>query len=58
MSKKNVTTTISSDLHAFLDDKHWAERKSLSALLSSLIEYAAVQTLGYEPPATESDDAA
>lgn len=58
MSKKNVTTTISSDLHAFLDDKHWAERMSLSALLSSLIEYAAVQTLGYEPPATESDDAA
>lgn len=58
MSKKNVTTTISSDLHAFLDDKHWAERKSLSALLASLIEYAAVQTLGYEPPATESDDAA
>nr|DAY07409.1 MAG TPA: protein of unknown function (DUF4719) [Caudoviricetes sp.] len=58
MSKKNVTTTISSDLHAFLDDKHWAERKSLSALLASMLEYAAVQELGYEPPATESDDAA
>lgn len=58
MSKKNVTTTISTDLHAYLDEKHWAERKSLSALLASLIEYAAVQTLGYEPPATESDDAA
>ncbi len=58
MSKKNVTTTISSDLHGFLDEKHWAERKSLSALLASMIEYAAVQTLGYEPPATESDDAA
>lgn len=58
MSKKNVTTTVSTDLHAFLDDKHWAERKSLSALLASMIEYAAVQTLGYEPPATESDDAA
>ena len=58
MSKKNVTTTISTDLHAFLDDKHWAERKSLSALLASLIEYAAVQELGYELPATESDDAA
>ena len=58
MSKKNVTTTISSDLHAFLDEKHWAERKSLSALLASLIESAAKQTLGYEPPATESDDAA
>lgn len=58
MSKKNVTTTISTDLHAFLDDRHWAERKSLSALLSSLIEYAAVQTLGYESPAAESDDAA
>ena len=58
MNKKNVTTTISTDLHAFLDNKHWEERKSLSALLSSLIEYAAVQTLGYEPPATESDDAA
>lgn len=58
MSKKNVTTTVSSDLHAFLDEKHWAERKSLSALLASMIEYAAVQTLGYEPPATESDDAA
>lgn len=58
MDKKNVTATISTDLHAFLDDKHWAERKSLSALLASMIEYAAVQTLGYEPPATESDDAA
>lgn len=58
MTKKNVTTTISSDLHAFLDEKHWDERKSLSALLASMIEYAAVQTLGYEPPATESDDAA
>lgn len=58
MNKKNVTTTISSDLHAFLDEKHWEERKSLSALLASMIEYAAVQTLGYEPPATESDDAA
>lgn len=58
MNKKNVTTTISSDLHAFLDDRHWAERKSLSALLASLIESAAVQELGYEPPATESDDAA
>lgn len=58
MSKKNVTTTVSTDLHAFLDERHWAERKSLSALLSSLIEYAAVQKLGYEPPATESDDAA
>ena len=58
MAKKNVTTTISTDLHAYLDEKHWAERKSLSALLASLIEYAAVQTLGYEPPATESDDAA
>lgn len=58
MSKKNVTTTVSTDLHAFLDDRHWAERKSLSALLSSLVEYAAVQTLGYEPPAAESDDAA
>lgn len=58
MGKKNVTTTISSDLHAFLDDRHWAERKSMSALLGSLIEYAAVQTLGYEPPAAESDDAA
>lgn len=58
MSKKNVTTTISSDLHAFLDKKHWDERKSLSALLASMIESAAVQELGYEPPATESDDAA
>lgn len=58
MSKKNVTTTVPSDLHAFLDERHWTERKSLSALLASLIEYAAVQTLGYEPPATESDDAA
>ena len=58
MSKKNVTATISTDLHAFLDEKHWEEHKSLSALLCSLIEYAAVQTLGYEPPATESDDAA
>lgn len=58
MSKKNVTTTISTDLHAFLNEKHWAERKSLSALLASLIESAAVQELGYEPPATESDDAA
>lgn len=58
MSKKNVTTTISSDLHAFLDEKHWEERKSLSALLASMIEYAAVQELGYEPPAAESDDAA
>lgn len=58
MSKKNVTTTISKDLHTFLDEKHWAERKSLSALLASLIEHAAVQELGYEPPAAESDDAA
>lgn len=58
MNKKNVTTTISTDLHAFLDAKHWDERKSLSALLASMIEYAAVQTLGYEPPAAESDDAA
>ena len=58
MKKKNVTTTISTDLHAYLDEKHWAERKSLSALLASLIEYAAVQTLGYEPPAAESVDAA
>lgn len=58
MSKKNVTTTISSDLHAFLNEKHWDERKSLSALLASMIEYAAVRELGYEPPATESDDAA
>lgn len=58
MSKKNVTTTISTDLHAFLDEKHWEERKSLSALLSFLIERSAVQVLGYEPPATESDDAA
>lgn len=58
MDKKNVTTTISTDLHTFLDDRHWTERKSLSALLSSLIEYAAVQTLGYEPPAAESGDAA
>lgn len=58
MSKKNVTTTISTDLHAFLNERHWAERKSLSALLGSLIESAAVQELGYEPPATESDDAA
>lgn len=58
MDKKNVTTTISIDLHAFLDEKHWVERKSLSALLASLIEYAAVQELGYELPAAESDDAA
>lgn len=58
MNKKNVTTTISCDLHAFLNDRHWEERKSLSALLASLIESAAVQELGYEPPATESDDAA
>nr|DAY40769.1 MAG TPA: TRANSCRIPTIONAL REPRESSOR COPG REPRESSOR, DNA-BINDING PROTEIN, PROTEIN-DNA.95A [Caudoviricetes sp.] len=58
MTKKNVTTTISTDLHAYLDEKHWDERKSLSALLASMIEYAAVQTLGYEPPAAESDDAA
>lgn len=58
MNKKNVTTTISSDLHAFLDEKHWNERMSLSALLAALIESAAVQELGYEPPATESDDAA
>jgi hypothetical protein len=58
MNKKNVTTTISSDLHAFLDEKHWDERKSLSALLASLIERAAVQELGYNPPAAESDDAA
>ena len=58
MGKKNVTTTISTDLHAYLNEKHWAERKSLSALLASLIEYAAVQTRGYEPPAAESDDAA
>lgn len=58
MSKKNVTATISTDLHAFLNEKHWAERKSLSALLASLIERAAVQDLGYEPPAAESDDAA
>lgn len=58
MSKKNVTTTISSDLHAFLDEKHWMERKSLSALLASMLEYAAVHELGYEPPAAESDDAA
>lgn len=58
MIKKNVTTTISSDLHAFLDEKHWDERKSLSALLASMLEYAAVQELGYEPPAAESDDAA
>lgn len=58
MTKKNVTTTISTDLYAYLDEKHWEERKSLSALLASLIEYAAVQTLGYEPPAAESDDAA
>lgn len=58
MNKKNVTTTISCDLHAFLDERHWAERKSLSALLASLIESAAVQELGYEPPAAESDDAA
>lgn len=58
MNKKNVTTTISTDLYLFLDEKHWEERKSLSALLASLIEYAAVQTLGYEPPAAESDDAA
>lgn len=58
MGKKNVTTTISTDLRAFLDERHWVERKSLSALLASMIEYAAVQTLGYEPPATESDDAA
>ena len=58
MGKKNVTTTISADLHAFLDEKHWEERKSLSALLSSLIECAAVRDLGYETPAAESDDAA
>ena len=58
MSKKNVTTTISADLHAFLDEKHWAERKSLSALLASLIEHAAAQELGYEPPVAESDNAA
>lgn len=58
MSKKNVTATISSDLHAFLKDRHWVERKSLSALLASMIEHAAVQELGYEPPAAESDDAA
>lgn len=58
MIKKNVTTTISSDLHAFLNERHWAERKSLSALLASLVESAAVQELGYEPPAAESDDAA
>lgn len=58
MDKKNVTTTISCDLHAFLNDRHWEERKSLSALLAFLIESAAVQELGYEPPATESDDAA
>lgn len=58
MSKKNVTTTISSDLHSFLDEKHWDERKSLSALLASLIEYGAVQKLGYELPAAEPDDAA
>ena len=58
MNKKNVTTTISRDLHAFLNEKHWEERKSLSALLASLIESAAVQELGYEPPATELDDAA
>lgn len=58
MSKKNVTTTISTDLHAFLDERHWEERKSLSALLAFLIEQAAVQTLGYELPAAESDDAA
>lgn len=58
MDKKNVTTTISKDLHVFLDEKHWEERKSLSALLASMIEYAAVQELGYEPPAAESDDAA
>lgn len=58
MDKKNVTTTISTDLHVFLNDRHWEERKSLSALLSSLVEYAAVQTLGYEPPAAESGDAA
>lgn len=58
MNKKNVTTTISRDLHVFLNERHWEERKSLSALLASLIESAAVQELGYEPPATESDDAA
>lgn len=58
MNKKNVTTTISRDLHTFLNEKHWEERKSLSALLASMIESAAVQELGYEPPATESDDAA
>lgn len=58
MNKKNVTTTISRDLHAFLNEKHWEERKSLSALLASMIESVAVQELGYEPPATESDDAA
>lgn len=58
MGKKNVTTTISTDLHIFLDEKHWEERKSLSALLASMIEHAAVQELGYEPPTAESDDAA
>lgn len=58
MGKKNVTTTIPTELHTFLDDRHWAERKSLSALLASMIEYAAVQELGYEPPAAESNDAA
>lgn len=58
MSKKNVTATISTDLYAFLDERHWDERKSLSALLASLIEYGAVQTLDYELPAAESDDAA
>ena len=58
MNKKNVTTTIPKDLHSFLDEEHWNERKSLSALLASMIEYAAVQKLGYEPPAAESDDAA
>ena len=57
MDKKNVTTTIPTDLHTFLNDRHWEERKSLSALLASLIEHAAVQVLGYEPPAAESDDA-
>lgn len=58
MCKKNVTTTISTDLHAFLDEKHWEERKSLSALLAYLVESSAVRELGYEPPAAESDDAA
>jgi len=58
MSKKNVTATISTDLHAFLNDRHWEERKSLSALLAYLIESAAMRELGYEPPAAELDDAA